>query len=862
MVPSEYYSLYSHSNVDSDTAANRLWLDPAAFMTGDYTRDVAYMTPLDTSATELVQEDFFVYPGAMSRIPAWSTSSIYVNIPVTRAITRTGCGQLASQYRLLEYSDTLDTPILRILSQHPDFLKQEETDTFVRSSLGYTTELYLKHPPVNTEVRTEDIYQRIFKIINAAGTLSNLYFLENEPEGLLAREGFVDWATYAGAQLVDTAVVPSSKDGWLPARSISSSMETTTLSSVAWGLLAAAAAKDLDRCVLILKQLVAQAQRSGWFQTTEPLLIEGVEPSFFGFDSLLSVFTKTTSSNGVKEVGSNACLGLALCNTLFLFSDLLPYGRYPLSGEYLDFPGLIRLLLGGLARFCAGSISPTTSLAAYKGEYNAYSYDSPSLSASFYVDTFLNRYLSLFDDPEVHRLYVNLHVVLSNLPFDLDNPYYGNTVEVEPTESQLAEHPSYAYDLATPIININQYGQKLIHCARLLWALYYADQDLARATVTFYTVLRDDLYAIYAEDDFPDFLFSYLCVVAYRIDPLLLGLVDSVDSSLYEDSWIPSWTAALLSYHAGDSVSAYPSIYSFVRYLSQQKYPLHVLLSLDLFAADAHAFSTSVLYELQRLMPYGTHWFSSRTVKEISSTVGSMLYAESTLYRGWYLSLQKSLRAVSPYESYGSAAEVWFSAFCGLPLYFSSLQRRRGMMAALNFYQHPTEDSQITDFCEFFFGILPTLSRLEVPFFNAYTSPLPKEDLVASYSAEESALKGFLKKHEYLSCTHKREGGAWVERAVPGLPRLTVPEGYNVVSEEEYFAGDFSKKPNLDVAIQYSLQDGDIYLLPSARYLYYFKLFLADTAPPNLVSTLRLLLPAGSYTRVSTESVFLGVDYV
>jgi hypothetical protein len=724
----------------------------------------------------------------------------------------------------------------------PETEEIEETETYLRKTKGRVTDIYFKKSMHHLESidETKD-RQYLFKIPNTQSTLS-----------LLSSTTTVDWEQLNNVSITSSAIVPSYTDGWLPATRYGSSMETTTPTAIAWGLQAAVAAKDIYTTTLILRHLTTLAVRYGWIDATSTQLqLVDQFPSFFGFEHLLSVYDRNTHSR-YKEVAPNALLGIAICKALEFLQDRDDYGKYVLRGVYYDFEDILRLVLRGLALFCAGAVSSSTLKVAYKEEFGYYSHDIPSLTSTLFCDIFLNSYLNYDDNPSVYFVASQLHYYLINIPISLNTfAYFRDTSNLSMIGQ---EHPTWVLDTSTLTTDVELYIHKALHMYRMAWSLYFADYTVFKQSFQAYEDNRRSL--IDRGIDYIDRLGCSVFLTLNRVqqqqeweslDKLYedVGLAQS-DLGDYNGNVIPVWCITTL-----EAIETLNPVNTYVKTVGFNNNEWVTTTTLDLKASYIQAGLTTVLTTLKAMMPSGDNWFSFEKVDDIKSNIGSLLYSESCIYAMWYLNLLRLQQAVSPLTAVGRDETVWFEALTNMPPYLTSLTRRRSILQTILNTQ--TISSPIEKVEALISTIQPdcTVTKPVLPSYNAYISGDVVTESRSSFSQELTTPGDYFTVSEYMPCVYKRVNRQWVPRVVAGLPRLNLPAGYVAITQEEYLEQGGYKDLTQSIAVI----DGEIYILPLSRYVFSLRVDCKQPASAYLVKLLRSLLPSGVHFYIESSHV-------
>lgn len=294
------------------------------------------------------------------------------------------------------------------------------------------------------------------------------------------QNGFLNSDTFDTFAPSTEAIIPSSRTGWLASPYLADDMRLLTPESAAWGLIAAAANRDIIFCLLGLQELISQAKKRNWIVDNGNGYVVGMEQA--GFTIYFSQVTISDTdplypkvSSTLKEVGSNALLGYAACVALATITDSKFMTAFALEGSWVTFKKELLATLESLALFVADGVSLVNFFAAYKHQNGVYSYGLPSLYATTYADYFLSYFLSFKYNATVHHIAARLKESLDNLPNPeaLDdkgeNPIYATFFERDYQATQYPYDPSYLYTADPNSEDVTNYTKLMTTASIAKW---------------------------------------------------------------------------------------------------------------------------------------------------------------------------------------------------------------------------------------------------------------------------------------------------------------------------------------------------------------------------------------------------------
>ncbi len=400
------------------------------------------------------------------------------------------------------------------------------------------------------------------------------------------------------------------RDGLVPGSVIDTDMGYKNPSNVAWALLYACSVKADLYVLLILRGLVEEAFRRGYLIRIAEGDIQINSTAYWGFES--SFLPGATQDDSIRDIADNALLGWAVCSAIRYLQDRRPLDSNLIVGKYRDFDVALSQFALSLGYLCAYAVSPVVWWSCARFENGAFNYEAVSLEASYFSDIFLNELLQIKYDTFIHAQAARLHESITFAPYTLTDAYYNSFTDYRSGEAEVG---------------------------RLYWSWKYNDPSLAL-----------DLAAYSPRNSFLD------CYVAY------LYLVEDLD--------LPDWVSDLADGKA-DILNA--TRIEAARTVNTKEYlPLLIGMLLHRIKGDSNFYYycheatakvTYILNELRRMWPVGYQWTNTEVLTTITSVLGSLLYAESSLYYDYYLLYFLIRDGLSLDKAQGDQAKQWASLF-------------------------------------------------------------------------------------------------------------------------------------------------------------------------------------------------------
>lgn len=614
-------------------------------------------------------------------------------------------------------------------------------------------------------------------------------------------------STLEGISTKSKWLVPSSTSGWLSNLTLADNMEYRWLEGICFGLLASCAFNDLNFIVIQLKEFVNQCVQLEYIVKTNTGAWQLNTAKSYGFYPSQSILSYT-STYELKEIPYNSLLLFALCSALQVITDNPLTLEYNLDGQWGDFKEQLLLCLRSQALFVANSVSPVSNLCAYKLENGYYTYNILSYSASCYAALGLSLYLSYSYDSYIHTQAAKLQSTLIELSLDVTSPVYSNFTErdlsvvANPLELSLTDQVTY-----NKILSLG---------AQALWLSYFnptAINDCADQYELYrngYSITDNLFVAAFTklELTIPSFISTTGLAASIEEQPVFTALSNAFTFDVNTDLDIAQVFSAACIKNNYKSASNH----------------------FDLVALKASAYVTATLLELRRMMPYGLKWFDESKVNDVSSVIGSMLYAEADLYWSWALQLDTYIKSASAFTAVSDDAINWFNN-----KYNSNVLATDGFLKQLQVTDSSKTITDLTSLCSFlseFLGVTVSYTRPTVPAFCIYKSN-SVNDLLDNYTTNNQVIDldtGYMNKAQYLSIVYKKQAGKNVLRAVPGFP---IKPEYKPVDVQVMTIEDYLANPVSGVVVS----DGPVYIYPLTDYVMQATLNISEMTK-QLVDTL------------------------
>jgi hypothetical protein len=259
------------------------------------------------------------------------------------------------------------------------------------------------------------------------------------------------------------------------------------------------------------------------------------------------------------------------------------------------------------------------------------------------------------------------------------------------------------------------------------------------------------------------------------------------------------------------------------------------------------------LGELRKMMPFGTHWFTNEKVNNVSSNIGSMLYAESAMTFNRALMQLRLQESRVPVYAVGDYLKQWFNASLRIEPGIHSDGYLQRCLAAYISVSNAKDKEVVSTLAKEVFNLPVTVSSASPPPFFVYKLPLTDNETSASFEETPVEYRGYLSYHEYQSCMYKRFKGEWVARCVPGFPVKAVPPDYCPVSVSTYRNLTSTQQRHM-VAVR----DGGIYVLPILQYFFSLRINLSTSSPKSMYRVIKAALPVGVKLFIDTEFTSVG----
>lgn len=465
--------------------------------------------------------------------------------------------------------------------------------------------------------------------------------------------------TVDSSGIQDKLLLPPSERGFFPSPYLGSSMLESPPETVAWGLLAAVAAKKTSLVLSIIKEFIYQARSRAWFVGIDVLTVN-TEPTW-GFERFPVPLNPPTSEYVVKEVASNALLGLALVLAIKALQETYPVGSLPLYGARDKFQEELLVSIKALATFCSLSISPIRGYAAYSTEAGFFSYESPTLAGSYLVDLFLSHYLSIDYDFDIHVRASRLHQVLVDSNKNVTSVDYSEFVGRDYVGQPDPQDPI--------IVRLNQeaavkYTQLNAAAYQVWWFLQFRPTAAGLAFNRYETARTAFNTHSGLASSKPDYLITWL----YLTQPEA-----------------PSWvnTRAAESVELTNTATSYSLDCLALLYLRAAFYPPVVDTAFDYRSQAVSTLVENAAQEIRRLWPYGSNWSGDSVDEDPKTVLGALLKAEAEVSYPWYLGYLVKQASLAPTTATGRALRDWVALLLPQRVLVSDTFLRRLLIATL-----------------------------------------------------------------------------------------------------------------------------------------------------------------------------------
>ena len=435
----------------------------------------------------------------------------------------------------------------------------------------------------------------------------------------------------------DKLVLPSNNRGFFPSPYLGSSMLESPPETVAWGLLAAVAAGEVNLVISIIKEFIYQAKLRSWYVGEDTLTVN-TEP-VWGFERFPVPLNPPVSNYILKEVAPNALLGLALVLAVKSLQEVYPIGCTLLYGARTRFQEELLISLKALATFCSYSISPITGYAAVSGEADAFNYDSPSLVSCYLVDLFLSHYLSIDYDFDIHVRGSRLHQVLLDSNKDVTADEYSGFLTRDFVNEYDPQDPAIVRSDPQAAV---KYSQLNAAAYQTWWLLQFRPSISSSGFTRYESVKAAFTAATGVTNSKPDYLVSWL----YHTQATAPNWVTTLDTQASE----------LLN-----PATTYPLDLLATFLLKQRKFVPNPDTAFDFRSQAVSTLVETATQEIRRLWPYGSNWAGVGVEDDPKTVLGALLKAEAEVSYPWYVGYLVNQASIAPTTAIGKALREWVS---------------------------------------------------------------------------------------------------------------------------------------------------------------------------------------------------------
>jgi hypothetical protein len=640
------------------------------------------------------------------------------------------------------------------------------------------------------------------------------------------------------------------RDGLVPGSSIATDMGHKNPANVAWALLYACSTRADLYVLLILRGLVEEAFRRGYLTRIAEGDIQINPNAYWGFED--SFLPGALQDDSIRDIGDNALLGWAVCSAIRYLQDRRPLDSNLITGKYRDFDKALTQFALSLGYLCAYAISPIVWWSCARFESGSFNYEAVSLKASYLSDIFLNELLQIKYDTFIHTQAARLHEAISYAPEETKDPYYNSFIDYSHNSSQVY---------------------------RLYWSWKFDD-----------IILDIELSKYIPDATYLDSYVGYLYMV--------------------EDLPLPTWLNDLADQRA-EVLNA--TDITAARSLNTKSF-LPLLLGMSLYNAksptnfyyychEATAKVTYVLNELRRMWPVGYQWTNTEVLNTVTSVLGSMLYAEASLYYDYYLLYFLIRDGLALDKAQGDQARNWVSLFIQSKSLTSDqfittwtyeylnrdINQHDDLQAFLR-QQFAYESLTITHPTPADYSTLDNFDLIEDDFFNYTSESNNYEDEVFSEAENRSIVykpgSAVDLSADYGIDTNERVNayGDFVQRRVPGFPYRNCLISFNIFNcsdslllNTEYYDMPVTERlmyrPYLSISdpdapdcshdYWYNpdlyILDGPVMLKRLHDYIPKTTIILNDQLVPHLDTVLYNTMPAGVGYRVVANNYYIEV---
>jgi hypothetical protein len=599
------------------------------------------------------------------------------------------------------------------------------------------------------------------------------------------------------------------RDGLVPSSKVHVDMGYKNPANVAWALFYACAAQADLYVLLILRGLVEEAFRRGYIIRLAEGEIDINPNAYWGFEP--SFLPGAAQDDSLRIISDNALLGWSVCCAIRYLQDRRPLDSNLIIGKYTDFDVALKQFVKSIGFLCAYAVSPVIWWSCERFESGAFNYEAVSLKASYLTDIFLNELLQITYEPFIHSQAARLHETISYSPDDLTNGFYTGFVDNSP-DAQVY---------------------------RLYWYWKYNEQVLSDLLAEYIPGGVNDSYIAYlylaTGETLPDWLETFLDSKQDVISPEEVDSLYDLDSL----SYLPLCTGV-------------------------REYAIKSSTNFYYYAHEASAKVSYLLSELRRLWPVGSQWTNLETLMTVTSVLGSMLYAEASLYYDFYLLYFLIRDGLSLDRAQGDQAYAWVDLF----LRPKSMTTDKFIAALVYDYlnREINTHSDLEVFLrEFFNRPELTLSHPTPKPYSVLKDPYLVEDDFWNYTAEVNEFNtSYFTEVENRSIIHKPGSivdtselytidtddrvnayGGYVERVVPGFPYRNCLVSFNTFNcsdtipvNSEYY--DMPVTERLMYRPYLSISDPDA---PECSYDYWYNPDLYVLDGPSMLKPLDLYVP-------------------
>jgi hypothetical protein len=524
----------------------------------------------------------------------------------------------------------------------------------------------------------------------------------------------------------DKLLLPWVERGFFPSPYLGSSMLESPPETVAWGLLAAVAAKEVSLVLSIIKEFIYQARSRAWFVGTDTLNVN-TEPTW-GFERFPVPLNPPVSEYVVKEVAPNALLGLALVLAIKALQETYPVGALPLYGARDKFQEELLVSVKALATFCSFSISPISGYAAYCSEAGFFTYETPTLAGSYLVDLFLSQYLSIDYDFDIHVRASRLHQVLVDSNKDVTSADYSGFVGRDYVGQPDPQDPTIVR--SDPQAGI-KYTQLNAAAYQVWWFLQFRPTAAASAFNRYETTRAAFNTHTGLTSSKPDYLVMWL----YLTQPQA-----------------PSWVSNLAAESAEltNNATSYSLDCLAALYLRSVLYFVVLSTAFDYRSQAASTLVENAAQEIRRLWPYGSNWSGYSVDEDPQSVLGALLKAEAEVSYPWYLGYLIKQASLAPTTATGRALRDWVTLMLPQRSLVSDIFLRRLLVATLGSKDLATLLNA--------WGYTPTYTN---PTPKPYSARLPGAvgDNYDSYTVPNQAFKPDTPAEDYFNLVYRPSRG-------------------------------------------------------------------------------------------------------